>query len=85
MAALLDGLVLYAIFVAIERVWLSSSFDPRTLYVMPSTPTTVVVLMATCLAVYILTRAWWVARSAWRQSTSASQDRTVPRPAGRDC
>ena len=45
-ADLLDGLVLYAIFVAIERVWLSSSFDPRTLYVMPSTPTTVVVLMA---------------------------------------
>lgn len=52
-AALLDGLVLYAIFVAIERVWISSRDYAQSLTVKPL-PTAAVIVAVACLALYVL-------------------------------
>jgi len=53
-AALLDGLVLYAIFVAIERMWISSLTDSELLLDKPPLPTSITILVAACVAFYIV-------------------------------
>jgi len=52
-ATLLDGLVLYAIFAAVELVWISSRDYAQSLTVKPL-PTAAVIVAAACLALYVL-------------------------------
>lgn len=53
-AALLDGLVLYAIFVAIEQIWISTLANPELLLDKLPLPTSITILVTVCLALYIV-------------------------------